>query len=509
MPNVARAELVVCLANSDDGSGGVAVAVARAGDGVTVLSGESTNPAQPGADVEIDVEPVTVATVKSVEAALVAPLVATAADLLGVASAALHRSVEYARTRRQFGTPIGAFQGIKHALADNYVSVERARSLTYAAAARLGEPRIGPTTGAGWTSAALAKAAAADAASTCARTNVQVHGALGQTWEHDAHLYVRHAWQHAALLGDSRALYHEVGRRFAGRRRMTRDRRRIRRLVDRLPARRLLRAISAVPLGHSVAARLSACGVRGRLAAAHLASRAWRPVAGLTRRHGNPASRPPCGPRRSCPTSPAPASPRPASASSAHPSRSTACSCPLLRGDEWWALGMSEPEAGSDFAGLRTRAERDGDVFRINGHKIWTTQAHLSRWCTLYARTDPDAPKHRGISCLILDLQSPGVRIEPIRMASISDETFCEVFLDDVEVPVGNLLGPCNGGWNVAMSSLQHERQMIWIMNWVEINARPGLDPQGANDPRYLTPNWACCSPTPKRCGPPVTGPGQ
>ncbi|MDT5308786.1 MAG: hypothetical protein QOE48_4471 [Mycobacterium sp.] len=142
---------------------------------------------------------------------------------------------------------------------------------------------------------------------------------------------------------------------------------------------------------------------------------------------------------------------------------------PLLRGDEWWALGMSEPEAGSDFASLRTRAVRDGELFRVKGRKIWTTQAHLSRWCTLYARTDPDAPKHRGISCLILDLESPGVIIEPIRMASISDETFCEVILDDVEVPADNLLGPCNGGWQVAMSSLNHERQMIWIMNWVEI----------------------------------------
>ncbi len=146
---------------------------------------------------------------------------------------------------------------------------------------------------------------------------------------------------------------------------------------------------------------------------------------------------------------------------------------PLLRGDEWWALGMSEPEAGSDFAGLRTRAERDQDVFRVNGRKIWTTQAHESRWCTLYARTDPQAPKHRGISCLILDLRSPGVRVEPIRMASVSDETFCEVLLEDVEVPVENLLGPLNGGWNVALSSLHHERQMIWIMNWVEI--RRGL----------------------------------
>jgi alkylation response protein AidB-like acyl-CoA dehydrogenase len=142
---------------------------------------------------------------------------------------------------------------------------------------------------------------------------------------------------------------------------------------------------------------------------------------------------------------------------------------PLLRGDEWWALGMSEPEAGSDFAGLRTRAVRDGDVFRVKGRKIWTTQAHQSRWCTLYARTDPDAPKHRGISCFILDLESPGLTIEPIRMASVSDETFCEVILDDVEIPADSLLGELNGGWQVAMSSLNHERQMIWIMNWVEI----------------------------------------
>jgi len=164
---------------------------------------------------------------------------------------------------------------------------------------------------------------------------------------------------------------------------------------------------------------------------------------------------------------------------------------PLLRGDEWWALGMSEPEAGSDFAALRTRAERDSpdsEVFRVNGRKIWTTQAHLSRWCMLYARTDPAAPKHRGISCLVLDLHSPGVQIEPIRMASVSDETFCEVLLDDVEVPVSNLLGPYNGGWHVALASLHHERQMIWIMNWVEIqrglesvryacNAKPGTPP--------------------------------
>lgn len=212
VPHLSRAELVVTLARDD--AGDTVAAVVRGGDGVTVVpAAESTDPAQPLAAVDIDAVPAAAASV-DVESALTAPWVACAADLVGVASAALHRSVEHAKSRRQFGQPIGAFQGIKHALADNYVGLERARSLTYAAAARLADPAATP--GDAWTSAALAKAAAGDAAAACARTAVQVHGALGQTWEHDVHLYVRRAWQGAALLGDSRALYHEVGRRFCG-----------------------------------------------------------------------------------------------------------------------------------------------------------------------------------------------------------------------------------------------------------------------------------------------------
>jgi len=199
VPGLPRAELIVTLAGSADGP---VAAVVRVGDGVTVH-----------ADVEIDAAPIAVAAV-DMESALATPLVAAAADLVGVAGAALARSVEYAKSRQQFGKPIGAFQGIKHALADNYVAVERARSLTYAAAARLDDPAT--PSAAGWNAAALAKAAAAEAAVGCARTAVQVHGALAQTWEHDIHLYLRHAWQGASTLGDSRALYHAVGRRFAG-----------------------------------------------------------------------------------------------------------------------------------------------------------------------------------------------------------------------------------------------------------------------------------------------------
>jgi alkylation response protein AidB-like acyl-CoA dehydrogenase len=212
VPNLSRAELIVTLARSDDGD--ILAAVASCGSGVTVQPvSEPIDPAQPVSDVEVDVEPLATAKV-DLESALSAPLLASAADLVGVAGAALNRSVEHAKARHQFGKPIGAFQGIKHALADNYVGLERARSLTYAAAARLADPATPPADA--WTAAALAKAAAGDAATNCARTAVQVHGALGQTWEHDAHLYVRHAWQGAAVLGDSRALYHEVGRRSCG-----------------------------------------------------------------------------------------------------------------------------------------------------------------------------------------------------------------------------------------------------------------------------------------------------
>ena len=142
---------------------------------------------------------------------------------------------------------------------------------------------------------------------------------------------------------------------------------------------------------------------------------------------------------------------------------------PLLRGDDWWALGMSEPDAGSDFGSLRTLAVRRGDTWVVNGQKIWTTQGHESRYATLYCRTDPDAPKHRGITCFVLDLAAPGVTVRPIRPAADSLEVFCEVFLDDVEIPAAEMLGRENDGWNVAMSSLNDERDMIWIMNWVEI----------------------------------------
>jgi alkylation response protein AidB-like acyl-CoA dehydrogenase len=129
----------------------------------------------------------------------------------------------------------------------------------------------------------------------------------------------------------------------------------------------------------------------------------------------------------------------------------------ILDGTSAWSIGMSEPDAGSDVASIRTRAVRDGDDFVINGQKIWNSGAATADWIYLIARTDPDAPPHAGLSELIVDMRSPGISIAPIRDMTGNDH-FCEVFLEDVRVPAANLVGELNGSFRQVMRQMEHER---------------------------------------------------
>jgi alkylation response protein AidB-like acyl-CoA dehydrogenase len=137
---------------------------------------------------------------------------------------------------------------------------------------------------------------------------------------------------------------------------------------------------------------------------------------------------------------------------------------PILRGERSACLGMSEPGAGSDLASLSTRAVLDGDHFVINGQKVWTSGANYADFCFLFCRTDPEAPKHKGISIVLVELSTPGVTVRPLPEIIVPEHPdLNEVFLDDVVVPRENLVGRMNDGWAMANGSLAHERGMVWL----------------------------------------------
>jgi alkylation response protein AidB-like acyl-CoA dehydrogenase len=133
-----------------------------------------------------------------------------------------------------------------------------------------------------------------------------------------------------------------------------------------------------------------------------------------------------------------------------------------IRGDTTWCIGMSEPNAGSDLAGLTTRADLSGDHFVVNGQKVWTSYATIAQKCFCYVRTDQDAPKHKGISALIVDMDTPGIEVRPLRHITGSSG-FAEVFFTDVVVPRANLVGQLHDGWRITQGSLAHERAGLWV----------------------------------------------
>jgi len=163
---------------------------------------------------------------------------------------------------------------------------------------------------------------------------------------------------------------------------------------------------------------------------------------------------------------------------------------PILAGDEIWCEGMSEPGAGSDLASIQCKAELKGDEFVVNGQKVWTTIAHRADFVQLFVRTDPDVPKHKGMSALLVDMKAPGVTVRPLKQIT-GDSEFNEIFFEDVRVPKENLLGPVNMGWQVLVSTLMHERfgigetlggteqmlhQIVQVAKSVQLNGRPAIE---------------------------------
>ena len=153
---------------------------------------------------------------------------------------------------------------------------------------------------------------------------------------------------------------------------------------------------------------------------------------------------------------------------------------PAFSCEEIWCQMFSEPGAGSDLAALSTRAIRDGDEWVINGQKVWTTQAHVARWGLLLTRTDPDAPKHRGLTYFFIDMQAPGVEVRPLRQLT-GDAEFNEVYFTDLRVPDSNRLGEVGDGWRVALTTLMNERVTVGAM---------GKEARGQGDIRHAVELW-------------------
>jgi alkylation response protein AidB-like acyl-CoA dehydrogenase len=365
------------------------------------------------------------------------------AEACGIAEWAVQTATEYAKIRHQFGRPIGQFQAVKHRCARMLTGAEQAAAAVWDAA----RAPSGPDRG---FAAAVAAVVAVDSAVDAVNDCIQTLGGIGYTWEHDAHLYYRRALSLRALLGPSvrwrervAAMAIEGPIKAAGvelpechadfRAAVRAELAEIGQLNDKERSDRLASGgwvlphlprpwgRGATPLEQLVIeAEMRAAGIRPP----NLAIGAW--VVPALIQYGTPEQQ-----QRFLPGT--------------------------LRMDYLWCQLFSEPGAGSDLAGLSTKAERADGGWRITGQKIWTSLARQAAWGICIARTDPSAPKHDGISYFLVDMSSPGIEIRPLREIT-GDDSFNQVFLDNVFVPDDCLVGEVNQGWRIARTTLANER---------------------------------------------------
>jgi alkylation response protein AidB-like acyl-CoA dehydrogenase len=391
---------------------------------------------------------------------LVPDLAATlaAAEASGVAAWCSQTAAEYARTRHQFGRPIGSFQAIKHLCAQMLCRAELAAAAAWDAARAAGQ-----SAGELELASAAATSLALDAAVDNAKDCIQVLGGIGFTWEHDAHLYLRRALALRSLLGGSAAWRARTASlALAGVRRHRFEGKSISEFhaatdADdvRAAARVVANAISATPRDHW----------QGGLAEIGYAAPAWPPPYGLA-----------AAPAAQLIIDEELARARveradlgiggwaiPAIIKHGTDEQLARFAWPTLTGEITWCQLFSEPGAGSDLASLRTRAIRvngDGQAgpgWRLTGQKVWTSLAAEADWAICLARTDPSAPKHKGITFFLVSMRDPGIEVRPLREIT-GRAMFNEVFLDDVFVPDDCVVGQPGEGWRVARTTLATER---------------------------------------------------
>lgn len=447
--STASGTLPFTLGAADDGvllarADGKWLLIDAAGEGVRVEPLQATDFSRPLARVVLSSAP---ATVLSETGTRVEELAATvlAAEAAGITRWALETAVDYAKVREQFGKPIGSFQAIKHLCAEMLCRAEQAEVAASDAARAAGDG-----------DASQFSIAAALAASTCITTVkanvkdcIQVLGGIGCTWEHDAHLYLRRAHAIGRFLGGPERWQRRITA-------LTQDgvRRRLGIDLTEVEGRRAEIAAAVAEI-----AELPAEKRQVGLAEAGLQAPHWPKPYG---RAASPAEQllidqelAAAGVERpdlvigwwAAPTI----------LEHGTPEQIEQFVPGTLRGEFLWCQLFSEPGAGSDLASLRTKAVRGDGGWLLTGQKVWTSAAHKARWGVCLARTDPDAPKHKGITYFLVDMKSPGIDIRPLREIT-GDSLFNEVFLDNVFVPDEMVVGEVNDGWRLARTTLANER---------------------------------------------------
>ncbi|WP_344235281.1 acyl-CoA dehydrogenase [Actinocorallia libanotica] len=368
------------------------------------------------------------------------------AESIGAASWGVTTAAEYAKVREQFGRPIGQFQGVKHKAARMLIGLEQARAAVWDAARAVGEGAKDARF-----AAAVAAVIAPDTCAQIARDAIQILGGIGFTWEHDAHVYLRRTLTNKALSASAHDAAVEVAElALAGGRRAVE----LELDEDTAPLRERVRAEIA---------ELKAIEDRGELNA-KMGDEGWtvphfpkpwgrgaQPIEQILIQQELRAA------KVKAPNLVIGAWLVPSLVSYGSEEQKERFLRPTLRGEIVWCQLFSEPGAGSDLAALSMKAEKVEGGFKLTGQKIWTSVAQHAQWGFCIARTNPDAPKHEGITYFLVDMKSPGVDVRPLRELT-GEALFNEVFLDEVFVPDDCVVGEVDKGWQVARNTLSNER---------------------------------------------------